>query len=127
MRAHPGSWIQVSHGLTPSNFECRPSGVHQTSQNPRNAIFAEKKAPAAAGKTSTKLIHVTKYQERNFCLKICLKKTPAAAWKTSTKLILVVTNPGKPFPAKKKRLRQPRRPHQTNGVQMMSLNVVRCR
>ena len=35
-------------------------------QNPRNGIFAEKKALAAAGKTSTGLIHVTEFQERHF-------------------------------------------------------------
>ena len=74
----------------------------------------EKKAPAAAGKTSPSFIHVTKSRERNFFLKkgtcgswedltkpnTCHKisgtafaateKLPAAAGKTSTGLIHVI-------------------------------------
>ena len=39
------------------------------SEDLKNVIFSEKKAPAAAGKTSTELIHVIKSQERQFCRK----------------------------------------------------------
>ena len=35
----------------------------------RECHFVEKKAPAAAGKTSPSLIHVMKFQERHFCRK----------------------------------------------------------
>ena len=54
------------------------------SSKPENVIYvAKKKAPTAAGKTSTELVHVIKSQERNFCQK---QKAPAAAGKTSPEL-----------------------------------------
>ena len=47
----------------------RPHQAFNMSENSRNGVFLRKKAPAAAGKTSTGLIHVIKSQERHFCRK----------------------------------------------------------
>ena len=59
-----------------------------------HVAFAKNKKCLRQPATSTKLIHVTKSQERHFGKRI---KAPAAAKKASTKLIRVVTNPGTPF------------------------------
>ena len=85
-----------------------------------HVVFAKENKTAAAGKTSTKLIHVTKSQERQFCQNrnacrsredlnkantcntnlrnviLAEKKEPAAAGKTSTGPIPVII-PGFPF------------------------------
>ena len=53
-----------------------------------------KKAPAAARKTSTELIHLIESQERQFCRK---KKAPAAARKISTELIHVIKSQERSF------------------------------
>ena len=54
------------------------------SQNPRNAIFAEKKPPAAGGKASTGLIHVIKCKERHFGLENRLLRQPGRPHRADT-------------------------------------------
>ena len=86
-----------------------PQQASHMSQNLRNVISAKRQAPAAAGKTSTELIHVIKSQERIFCQ----KKAPAAGWKTSTELIHVIKSQERNFCQTKRRLRQLGRPQQS--------------
>ena len=74
MRFAPQQASHMSQNLRDVIFDGRkaPAAAGKTSTGlihiirPRNAIFAEKKAPAAAGKISTGLIHSIKSQERHF-------------------------------------------------------------
>ena len=75
--------------------------------NPRNLVFAEKKAPAAAGKTSPSLIHFIKSKERHFCLPECA----CGSREDFTKPDTCHKISGTSF-LPKKCLRQPRRPQQ---------------
>ena len=72
-------------------------------------LLNKKKPPAAAGKTSTGLIHVIKILGTSFLPR---RKAPAAARKTSTGLIHVIKFQERHFCRKKRRLRQPGRPQQ---------------
>ena len=74
----------MGHGLTSLHLECRPSGAYHMSKYPRNIIFAKERAPAAAGKTPTKLIHLTKSQERHFCLKKHRLRKPGRSHQADT-------------------------------------------
>ena len=104
-------------------------------KNTRNVICDDKKASAAAGKTSPGLIHVTKSQGRylelkkgacssrkdltkaNTCRKqirtqILLKKSACGSREDFTKLVIWYKISGTSFLRKKQRLRQPGRPYQ---------------
>ena len=48
-----------------------PTKPHTCHKNAGTSFASRKKAPAAAAKTSTKLIHVIKSKERHFCRNKC--------------------------------------------------------
>ena len=98
----------------------RPQHSYYISQNLGNDIFAEKKAPAAAGKTSTKLSYIKNLRNAIFAG----KKVPAAAGKTSTKLLYITKYQARRFCRTKKRLRQPGRPQQSYHISKNLRNAI---
>ena len=96
------------------------------SQNPRNAIFAEKKPPAAGGKASTGIIHVIKCKERHFGLENRLLRQPGRPHRADTCHKI----PGTSFLQKKSACcsrEDLTRQSRCKCIYKMSLNVVKCR
>ena len=107
------SFDDMVHWMQVGNLCCLPLTKPNTCHKFQVTSFLPKKqkVPAATGKTSPRLIHVIKFQERHSGR----KKAPAAAGKTSPSLLHVKidqTDLETLFDKQKSRLRQPGRPHQ---------------